>query len=220
MEPRALILDFDGLMIDTELPGFVAWQEMYEKAGEHLTVADWLKAVGYVNGFDPRSELEKRTGRTFDWPTLDLQVSSRAHELIAAAGTLPGVVALLEAGRRGGFRMGVASNSTADWVLPGLERLGLRHYFTAVRTVETVARPKPQPDVYHGALADLGLSTPVGSLAFEDSEPGVRAAKAAGLYVVAVPNELTRHQDLSLADEILTTLEGFDLAARTESLGV
>ena len=92
-----------------------------------------------------------------------------------------------------------------------MERLGLRHYFEVVRTVDTVARPKPQPDVYLGALADLGLSTAVGSLAFEDSEPGVRAAKAAGLYVVAVPSELTRHQDLSLADETQASLAGFRL---------
>ena len=75
--------------------------------------------------------------------------------------------------------------------------------------MDTVARPKPQPDVYLAALADLEVSTSVGSFAFEDSEPGVRAAKAAGLYVVAVPNELTRHQDLSLADEICGSLSEF-----------
>ncbi len=214
MPPRALIFDFDGLMLDTELPAYQAWQELYAREGVELTVADWLAAVGYVDGFNPRTELTRRTGRVFDWPTLDPRVDNRARELIAAALPLPGVVALLEAGRRAGYRLGVASNSTAAWVVPGLERLGLRHFFEAVRTVDTVARPKPQPDVYLGALADLGISTPADSLAFEDSEPGVRAAKAAGLYVVAVPNALTKHQDLSLADEIHPSLEGFDLEMR------
>ena len=211
MEPRALIFDFDGLIVDSETPAYEAWRELYEREGVHLAVADWLNAVGYVDGFDPQNHLEKVTGRVFDWPALDLEVKARARELVWASPPLPGVVALLEAGWTAGWRLGVASNSSADWVVPGLERLGLRSYFEVVRTVDTVARPKPQPDVYLGALADLGLSTATGSLAFEDSAPGVRAAKAAGLYVVAVPNALTQHQDLSPADEIRASLEGFRL---------
>ena len=207
----ALLLDFDGLMTDTETPGYQAWSELYTREGTRLEISDWLDAVGYVNGFDPRAHLERLTGRAFDWGSLAPQITTRARELIAASPVLPGVASLIERGLAAGYRLGVASNSTADWVVPGLERLGLRKHFEVVRTVETVARPKPQPDVYLAALADLGCSTPEGSLAFEDSEPGVRAAKSAGLYVVAVPNALTRHQDLSLADEILSSLTGYRL---------
>ena len=213
MEPRALILDFDGLIVDTEMPGYLAWQEIYEGEGVHLELADWLNAVGYVNGFDPRTHLTKLTGRTFDWTARDVRVVARARELILAQPVLPGVRELLEQGTRLGYRLAVASNSTADWVVPGLERLGLRKFFETVCTVDQVARPKPQPDVYLGALAGLGISTAAGSYAFEDSRPGVQAAKAAGLHVVAVPNPLTRHQDLSVADEIHDSLAGFALGA-------
>ena len=216
MTPRALILDFDGLMLDTETAVFAAWREFYEEEGEHLEVSDWLDAVGYVKGFDPRAHLEKLTGRPFRWPDHDPQLSRRVLGLVQAMPAFPGVQSLLENGARLGYRLGVASNSTADWVLPGLERLGLRRWFSVVRTRETVTRHKPAPDVYLAALADLGIPLPpVGSLAFEDSEPGVRAAKAAGLYVVAVPNSLTRHQDLSLADEVRDSLEGYELPAIT-----
>ena len=113
-------------------------------------------------------------------------------------------------GTRLGYRLGVASNSTADWVRPGLERLGLANAFSVVRTVDTVTRPKPAPDVYLAVLNDLGVSGAHG-YAFEDSEPGVRAAKAAGLYTVAVPNALTCHQDLSMADEVRENLVGYRL---------
>ena len=211
MEPRALIFDFDGLIVDTEMPGYLAWQEVYASEGVHLEIADWLNAVGYVAGFDPRAHLTKLTGRMFDWPARDAAIARRARELIAAQPVLPGVTALIEQGLRLGYRLGVASNSTADWVEPGLARLGLRKYFQAVSTVEQVARPKPQPDVYLGALAGLGVATAAGSYAFEDSHPGVQAAKAAGLRVIAVPNPLTRHQDLSVADEIRESLVGFEL---------
>ena len=210
--PRALVLDFDGLMLDTETAVFEAWREFYEEAGQRLDLSDWLDAVGYVNGFDPRAHLEKLTGRGFHWPDHDARLTRRTVELVRSLPPFPGVRALLENGARLGYRLGLASNSTADWVLPGLERLGLRKHFSVVRTRETVTHHKPAPDVYLAALADLGVPLPpVGSLAFEDSEPGVRAAKAAGLYVVAVPNDLTRHQDLSLADEIRDTLDGYVL---------
>jgi HAD superfamily hydrolase (TIGR01509 family) len=210
MHRRALILDFDGLMADTEMAEFVSWQELYERQGERLGVADWLGAVGYVNGFDPRAHLEKLLGRSLNWPALDPPRHARARSYAADLPLLPGVAELLAQGGALGYRLGVASNSDAAWVEAGLSRLGLREHFTAVRTRDTVPRPKPCPDVYLGALADLG-ATANGSLAFEDSQPGVEAAKAAGLYVVAVPNSLTRHQDLSLADEIRPTLVGYRL---------
>jgi HAD superfamily hydrolase (TIGR01509 family) len=214
--PRALILDFDGLMVDSEMPEYLAWKEIYAREGAHLRVEDWLNAVGYVNGFDPQAHLEKLTGQTFDWLTLETWRAGRLVELRAAMGreTLPGVRALIDQAEQWGYRLGVASNSTDDWVLSGLDRIGLRGRFLTVRTRDSVLLPKPAPDVYLGALSDLGASA-AGSLAFEDSEPGVTAAKAAGLYVVAVPNELTRLQDLSLADEIVSSLEGFRMPAPT-----
>lgn len=207
---RAVILDFDGLIVDTEMSEYLAWKEIYESEGAHLGVEDWLSAVGYVNGFDPRAHLEKLTGRAFDWPEVDARRRRRIHELNADLAPLPGVRELIALAAETGYRLGLASNSTADWVVPGLQRLGLGETFAAVRTVDTVARPKPSPDVYLAVLADLGADA-ADSYAFEDSEPGVRAAKTAGLYVVAVPNRLTRHQDLSTADEIRDSLVGIRL---------
>ena len=204
---RAVILDFDGLMVDTEMSEYLAWKEIYESAGAHLEVEEWLSAVGYVNGFNPRAHLEMRTGRAFDWPAMDAHRRQLIRKLNAGLEPLPGVRELVARAADSGYRLGLASNSTADWVVPGLARLGLGQTFAAVRTVNTVERPKPAPDVYLAVLADLGAGA-AGSYAFEDSEPGVRAAKAAGLYVVAVPNRLTRHQNLSMADEIRESLDG------------
>lgn len=198
-------------MVDSEMTEYVAWKEIYEGEGAHLTVADWLRAVGYVNGFDPRAHLETQLRRALDWAPLDLRRRARIEELHAALDRpLPGVLALVEQGARLGFRLGVASNSTAAWVSAGLKRLGWEDRFETIRTRDDARRPKPAPDVYLRVLEDLGVDA-AHAIAFEDSQPGVAAAKAAGLYVVAVPNELTRLQDLSLADRVVETLEGFDL---------
>ena len=89
--PRALILDFDGLMLDTETAVFEAWREFYEEEGQHLAVSDWLSAVGYVNGFDPRAHLEKLTGRPFHWPDHDPRLSQRTLELVRTLPPFPGV---------------------------------------------------------------------------------------------------------------------------------
>lgn len=211
---KALIFDFDGLIVDTEMPEYLSWREVYEANGAVLTMKDWLVAVGAVGAFDPRAELEKRTGVAFDWPVIDMERRQKLTHCQLAQPILPGVRELMKRGRELGYRIGVTSNSTAPWVEGGLERLGLRGLVDAVRTVETVSRPKPAPDVYLALLADLGGNVdfdPTHTLVFEDSAPGIHAAKAAGLTVIAVPSALTRQQDLSMADETVESLAEFSL---------
>ena len=97
--PRALILDFDGLMVDSEMSEYLAWKDTYAREGEHLRVEDWLNAVGYVNGFDPRAHLQKLAGRALDWPALDAWHTGRLLELRSLLSeTLPGVGALFADG--------------------------------------------------------------------------------------------------------------------------
>ncbi len=205
MANRALIFDFDGLICDTEWPTFVVWRDLYARFGAELTLDTWLLAVGSVNGLDPRSHLESLIGRSLDWGPLDRETAREITNEVAKLTPLPGVLELMQEGRAGGWKVGVASNSSTDWVLGGLDRLGLLPRIDVVRTREDVAQPKPAPDVYLAVLAALGADADV-SLAFEDSAPGVASAKAAGLYVTAVPNALTRHHDLSLADQCVASL--------------
>jgi HAD superfamily hydrolase (TIGR01509 family) len=207
---KALIFDYDGLVVDSEYPEYLSWKEVYARHGVELTEQVWTSAVGSVNAFDPKSTLEKATGLAFDWVEINLERRRKLTEHQMQQPVLPGVRELMERGRAAGWRIGVASNSTAIWVEEGLQRLGLRHYVEAVRTRDDVTSPKPHPEVYLQVLADLGALAGE-SLAFEDSQPGVTAAKAAGLTVIAVPSALTRHQDLSLADSRVTSLAEYEL---------
>jgi beta-phosphoglucomutase-like phosphatase (HAD superfamily) len=87
-----------------------------------------------------------------------------------------------------------------------LDRFGIGGHFDAVVCREDVKRTKPDPDLYRTALQRLDVA-PAEAIALEDSSNGVRAAKAAGLFCVAVPNPLTADLDLSEADLRLVSLE-------------
>jgi putative hydrolase of the HAD superfamily len=212
MRNRALIFDFDGLIVDSERACYAAWLEIFRGHGHELTVAEWHAAIGHVDRYDPVAALEARTGIPLDRHRLQSDHKERFLGLFEKEEPMPGVRELIAAGKAAGYRLGVASNASSDWVGSGLKRFGLLDAFDVYFGRDRVARPKPAPDVYLAVLRGLGCDA-AGSWAFEDSEPGVAAAAAAGLTVIAVPNDLTRHADFGLAHSVLDSLHQFALPA-------
>jgi HAD superfamily hydrolase (TIGR01509 family) len=207
---QSLIFDFDGLIVDTEKPGFDSWNEIYADFGQRLTLDDWRGATGYVGGFDPGIHLETLLGRKLDWQNLAPRRDARNWELTLKQGVLPGIRELMLAAVNADIPVGVASNSGFGWVNGGLERLGLRNFVRAIVTRDMVLNPKPAPDVYLKATETLQVS-PAFSVALEDSEPGCRAAKAAGMRAVAIPNQFSERQDLSVADLVVPSAKVLSL---------
>lgn len=196
---RALVFDFDGLILETEEPEYTAWSEIYRKHGEALSLELWGDVIGRGPGFfDPVAELEERLGRELEGEVIRRSQRVRHDELIAALDVLPGVTAYLADARRLGLRLAVASSSSRRWVGGHLERLRLTD-FDCVRCRDDVVNAKPWPDLYLAACECLGVA-PSEAVALEDSANGIRAAKAAGLRCVAVPSRMTAGLDLSAAD--------------------
>lgn len=210
MNLQSLIFDFDGLVVDTEKPGFDSWNEIYADFGQSLTLDDWRGATGYVGGFDPGVHLETLLGRKLDWQNLASRRDARNWELTLKQGVLPGIRELMLAAADADIPVGVASNSGFGWVNDGLERLGLRNFVRAIVTRDMVLNPKPAPDVYLKTAETLQVS-PAFSVALEDSEPGCRAAKAAGMRAVVVPNQFSERQDLSVADLVVPSAKVLSL---------
>jgi len=206
----AIVFDFDGLIVDTEGAGFISWREVYERFGAELSLNDWSHATGYIGGFDPAVHLERLLGRRLDWSQIIPEREARNWALTLQARTLPGIESLFQATRERGLRIGVASNSGNGWVEEGLKRLGLRRFVDAVVTREMVLNPKPAPDVYLKTAETLGIE-PNRTVALEDSEPGCRAAKQAGMKAVAIPNRFSERQDFKVADLIVRSAEDLDL---------
>jgi HAD superfamily hydrolase (TIGR01509 family) len=202
---RALVFDFDGLILDTEEPVYRSWLEVYQAHGEELPFERWVQIVGSTTaGFHPQHHLEERLGRSLPKEVLDRRIGRRT-DLILAQEVMPGVRRHLDKAREMGLKLGVASSSTTDWVRGHLTRLGILESFDCMRCRDDVANAKPEPDLYLAVLECLAVRAGE-AVAIEDSPNGVLAAKRAGLRCVAVPNSITAGLDLGQADLVLASL--------------
>lgn len=209
---RAIIFDFDGLILDTEVPEFQSWQEIYMAHGCTLPLAVWATCIGTTDVFDPCAYLEEQLGRAIDREAVRQQHRQRCDALIAGQSVLPGVHDYIAEATRLGLQLGVASSSSRAWVSGHLTRLQLHHYFLCITCRDDVPRAKPDPALYQAALAALGVR-PEEAIALEDSPHGILAAKRAGLFCVAVPNLLTRQLVLDHADLQIASLADLPLPA-------
>jgi HAD superfamily hydrolase (TIGR01509 family) len=214
---RAIVFDFDGLILDTEEPVYRSWLEVYQAHGEELPFERWVQIVGSTTtGFHPQYHLEERLGRPLPKEVLDRRIGRRT-EMILAQAVLPGVVQHLDAARELGLRLGVASSSSHEWVEGHLARLGILERFACVRCREDVEHAKPEPDLYIAVLDCLGVSASE-AIAIEDSPNGVAAAKRAGMKCVAIPNSITARLDLTQADVTLHSLAEITLRGLLEQV--
>ena len=208
---RAIVFDFDGLILDTEEPVYRSWLEVYQAHGEELPFERWVQIVGSTTtGFHPQHHLEERLGRSLPKEVLDRRIVRRT-ELVLAQKLLPGVVQHIDQAKALGLKLGVASSSTAEWVRGHLARLGILEKFDCVRCRDDVANAKPEPDLYIAVLDCLGVAASE-AIAIEDSPNGIAAARRAGLRCVAIPNSITAKLDLSGADVLLSSLAEITLA--------
>jgi HAD superfamily hydrolase (TIGR01509 family) len=203
---RALIFDFDGLVLETEGPSYQSWVEVYRRFGQSLPFSIWSKIIGTTQAtFDPRLELQTRVNEPVDWDRVEVERQKNENALIEAQAVLPGVETYLITARRLGLKIGLASSSSCRWVTWHLTRLGLRDYFECIQASDDVGNVKPDPELYLAVLRALDVRADE-AVAFEDSPIGIHSAKQAGLYCVVVPNLLTSQLNLSEADLQLSSL--------------
>jgi HAD superfamily hydrolase (TIGR01509 family) len=189
---KALIFDFDGLIIDTETTDYQSWCEVYEAHGCELPIEMWAKAVGrgFDAEFEPFAYLESQIGRTVDRHTIGEQRRARDHAMVMSLPLLPGVEDMIRGAKAVGLKLAIASSSPRSWVEPQLIRLELLELFDAIRTSDNVTNTKPDPELFLSACEAMAVQ-PYEAVVFEDSPNGVLAARRAGIFVVAVPNTLT-----------------------------
>ena len=179
-KPLAFLLDFDGLILDTELCAWRSWGEEYRRHGEVLDEATWRQDLGSERNLANRlAELRATVGPEFDAEACRTRRLARHGALVAEQDARAGVRGFIAAAVRGGQQLAVVSSSGDPWVRGHLDRLGLLGCFITLCTGDQVLRTKPAPDLYEMALGRLGL-VPSQAVAFEDSERGVQAGACRG----------------------------------------
>jgi putative hydrolase of the HAD superfamily len=211
MTLKALIFDFDGVIIDTETPEYQIWQWMFARFGVDIPLSDWEKGMGSsLDAFDPLVYLEQRLEKPMDRRALKQEHHQALLDALSRQHALPGIEAMILAARRQGMKLAVASSSGIDWVQGNLDRLGLLKNFDALCTSEDVELVKPHPALYQLAVSRLGISAKE-AVAFEDSPNGIRAANAARIFCVAIPTPISASLDLTHANYIAASLDQLSL---------
>jgi len=214
-----IVFDFDGTILDTETPEFEEWRALFRARGHDLALDLYQHTVGTVGGYDPCAHLAELTGEEFDHDALREEVWARNRKRCEAQPLLPGVVERAREARAAGLGTAIASSSPSHWVDGWLAHHGIASLFDAVCTSDLVDRVKPAPDLFLLAARRL-RAEPSRCVAFEDSPNGIRAARAAGMRCVAVPNPLTRHLPLHEADLVMASLADQSLAEILGRLGL
>jgi len=210
MTIRALIFDFDGLILETEGAIYLSWKELYQSFDQDLPTEEWIQIIGtWENYFDPLERLQGLLNQPLDWSLIKDRRQQRETDLILAQPIMPGIAQYLLDARRMGIKTAVASSSSRQWVAGHLDRLGVLDSFDCLRTRDEVTNTKPDPELYLSAAACLQVQ-PCEAIALEDSAHGLVSARRAGLFCVAVPNDLTRLTPLE-ADLRLNSLADMPL---------
>jgi len=214
---RAFLFDFDGLILDTETASRAGWAWLYREHGYELPPEKWALMVGTVDGWDPMGHLETLVGEPLEAEALNERRYAHELSLLEAEELRPGIAEYLAAAERHGLKRAIVSSASRRWIDLHLARLERAIGWDAIVTADHDAeRAKPRPTLYLEAL-DLLEVSPDEAVVFEDSPNGIRAAKAASIFVVGIPNTVTRELGLDEADlvvESLADLPPDDLLAR------
>ncbi len=186
--PQAVIFDMDGLMLDSERALLGCLAQAGAEAGHALPEAFLLSLIG-SSDIATRHAIAGRIGT--DAVDALLHGSYARYDDVVAAGVphRPGIIDLLDTLVAHGVPRAVATSTQRPLALRKLETAGLLRYFEHVATSSDVAHAKPAPDIYLLAARKLGVD-PAHCLALEDSPTGVRAALAAGMSVIQIPDLL------------------------------
>lgn len=205
---EAVIFDMDGVLIDSEPLWRQAERDVFRGVGIELTEANCRQTMGLRTSEVVGYWYERQPWSPADLPALARRIDSRVSELIESVGEpLPGAKELPARLRAEGFRVGLATSSAHVIIDAVLHRLGLEGDFEVRCSALDDPRGKPAPDVYLRAASDLGVA-PSRCLAVEDSVAGVRSARAAGMFVVAIPApEQLTIPEFAEADLLVGSLE-------------
>jgi beta-phosphoglucomutase family hydrolase len=187
---KGLIFDCDGTLADTMPLHWHAWQIVTQRHNLHFP-EDRFYSFGGVPSRDILKLLAQEQGRSLDHIAVAHEKEAAYIPLITQAGPINAVVEIAQE-NFGKIPMAVASGGTQQIICMVLDHLKIRYLFDVVVTNEMVKKQKPAPDIFLEAAKRIGVE-PKFCRAYEDTELGLTAIRAAGMEAVDVRTLLGQH---------------------------
>lgn len=207
---KALIFDFDGLMIDTEYTYYPIYKNYFEKYHQHTMLMDeFLVCIGS----EARVFIDLMhgiLGDSFDEAHFVLEKQALFKEASSHLPMMEGVLDLIQKGREAGLKIAIATSSHNPHAENHLKRWGIYDRIDLIVSGDMVKRVKPSPDIFEKTLELLDIRADE-AIVFEDSLNGLRAAVSAGIKTVVVPNRVTMHSKFENYALKLESLKGLEL---------
>jgi HAD superfamily hydrolase (TIGR01509 family) len=205
MNIKAVIFDMDGVIVDSEPIESLAWERVLAEYGVKPIFNSWglihspgAPTIDYV--------IEKHKLINHDIDTIKIKKRMFFEEIVlAGVSSLPGVATLIKKFKKAKIKIGLASSRNESQVKITIRELGFAGKFEQVIGFSEDVKRKPAPDIYLKVAKLLNVE-PSTCVAIEDTENGIKSAKAAGMKVIAAPNRWTEHQDFAKADKIVNNL--------------
>lgn len=208
---HAIIFDFDGLIVDTEYPEYIALNSIYEEYCLELSLDDLRKNIGTRDfTFDPYEQLRGGSSMNLTREQFESDWDARKMRVIKKTGAMPGVRALLDEAREAGVNLAIGSSSPISWVRPLATQVDVVELFDVIVTMDDVSKTKPSPEIF--LLAAQRLGVPANQcVVLEDSLNGILAANAAGIRSLWVPNQVTAGMAVDPSQPRVDSLEQVNL---------
>ncbi len=206
---KAVIYDVDGTMVDSEPAHVASWEkalQLYTHSLEDLSEAfrstmAGKKPVAIAQGMVEELQLPINAE-----VLLKNKTDIFMHTIKTALKEMPGVSESVKRFHHNGYKLGIGTSLTKDYIDIVLDTLNLKNYFDVIVTGDEIKNGKPHPDTYLIVAEKLGLK-PEECVVIEDAKTGIQSAKAAGCYCIAIENPNALKQDTSQADRKITTLD-------------
>ena len=206
---KAVIFDMDGVIFDSEAMVLACWKIIAETYGISGIDEVFCQCIG-TNSAETKRIIKDYYGEDFEYDRFREKASALFHEKTKEKGVpvKRGARELLSYLKINGYRTGLATSTRRVKAEEELEQAGLLKYFETVVCGDMVTHSKPHPEIYELACSKMGLD-PAGTYAIEDSFHGVRAASAAGMRVIMVPDLIAPDKEIeALAWQIYPSLMG------------
>jgi len=204
---KGVIFDLDGVIIETEPQTFEFFKDYLKQYDIYLKDEDLFKKIGRksVDFFQDILTPEQKEKVSIQ-NLIDLKRQKFNENLDKFTRKLPYVEKIIPALKQKGLNLAVASQNEREMIDNVLKKLELGNYFDFVLSLQDIENKKPHPEIYQKAIEKLNLN-PEDLVVVEDSLAGITAAKAAGLYCIAVRHPYTQPEHIKAADAVVDSLE-------------